>query len=265
MKTVNINNAYYNKGIKGNILLKNEIIFQPSDYANCVLWLDAADSSTITLNNSTVSQWDDKSGNNKHAVQSTEVDQPVYTYNALNNRNVLTFADSQYLQGSSLGILGTNAATVFIVCTPSTNPQASIAYYQGKSSLVALTSRNIDMQTEDNKSGFRFVGGGCYNEFNEDIVNGTSYVVTMRNADNATAAEYERYLNGVLSTTAASAGTPNTTDNIYIIGDSVYHTGDIYAYIGDISEVIVYNRAVTDSEREHIEQYLANKWGITLL
>lgn len=42
------------------------------------LWLDAADQSTITLNGSAASQWSDKSGNARNAVQATAVNQPQY-------------------------------------------------------------------------------------------------------------------------------------------------------------------------------------------
>jgi hypothetical protein len=42
------------------------------------LWLDAADASTITLNGATVSQWNDKSGNARNAVQATTAYQPLY-------------------------------------------------------------------------------------------------------------------------------------------------------------------------------------------
>jgi len=42
-------------------------------------WFDAADAGTITLNGSTVSQWDDKSGDLKHATQGTAGNQPTYT------------------------------------------------------------------------------------------------------------------------------------------------------------------------------------------
>ena len=44
--------------------------------ANLSLWLDASDASTITLNGSTVSQWNDKSGNARHATQATAANQP---------------------------------------------------------------------------------------------------------------------------------------------------------------------------------------------
>jgi hypothetical protein len=42
------------------------------------LWLDATDTSTITLNGSTVSQWNDKSGNGRNATQATAANQPAW-------------------------------------------------------------------------------------------------------------------------------------------------------------------------------------------
>jgi len=51
------------------------------------LWLDADDAGTITLNGSTVSQWDDKSGNGNHATQENASSQPAYD----GANSVLTF------------------------------------------------------------------------------------------------------------------------------------------------------------------------------
>lgn len=42
------------------------------------LWLDANDATTITLNGSTVSQWNDKSGNGRNFSKATASLQPVY-------------------------------------------------------------------------------------------------------------------------------------------------------------------------------------------
>jgi hypothetical protein len=41
------------------------------------LWLDAADATTITTVSSAVSQWNDKSGNNRNATQATASQRPV--------------------------------------------------------------------------------------------------------------------------------------------------------------------------------------------
>src|ERR1700748_1258223 len=58
--------------------------FNPSDIAGLTLWLDASDSSTLTLNGTNVSQWNDKSGNGNNATQATMVSQPVYGAASLN-------------------------------------------------------------------------------------------------------------------------------------------------------------------------------------
>ena len=58
------------------------------------MWLDAADATTITLNGSTVSQWNDKSGNARNASQATAAAQPSYVSGGLNNLNVIRFDGS---------------------------------------------------------------------------------------------------------------------------------------------------------------------------
>lgn len=58
------------------------------------LWLDAADSSTVITVSGAVSQWNDKSGNNRHAVQSASSERPLYAANLINNLPVITFDGS---------------------------------------------------------------------------------------------------------------------------------------------------------------------------
>ena len=53
------------------------------DVDGLTLWLDAADSSSITHSSNAVSQWSDKSGNGNHATQSTSANQPVLTSSGL--------------------------------------------------------------------------------------------------------------------------------------------------------------------------------------
>lgn len=59
--------------------------------SSLALWLDAADASTITLNGSTVSQWRDKSGNNRHASQASTANQPTYIVSGLNEQGILRY------------------------------------------------------------------------------------------------------------------------------------------------------------------------------
>lgn len=73
------------------VVLGNRKLLTPAALGSSLaLWLDAGDTSTITLNGLTVSQWQDKSGNGRHAVQATAANQPIYT-TGLNGKPVLGF------------------------------------------------------------------------------------------------------------------------------------------------------------------------------
>ncbi|MFM6187855.1 MAG: hypothetical protein ACKPEQ_31335, partial [Dolichospermum sp.] len=61
------------------------------------LWLDAADASTITLNGSTVSQWNDKSGNGRNATQATASLQPAYNATGINGKPALVADANDFL------------------------------------------------------------------------------------------------------------------------------------------------------------------------
>jgi hypothetical protein len=66
----------------------------PAQLPSLALWLDADDASTITLNGSDVSQWDDKSGNGNHVSNATAATQPPYLATGWNGKPTLSFTQS---------------------------------------------------------------------------------------------------------------------------------------------------------------------------
>jgi hypothetical protein len=66
----------------------------PAQLPSLALWLDADDASTITLNGSDVSQWDDKSGNGNHVSNATAATQPAYLATGWNGKPTLSFTQS---------------------------------------------------------------------------------------------------------------------------------------------------------------------------
>lgn len=64
--------------------------FSPLDLTPA-LWVDASDAATITLNVTRVSQWNDKSGNNRHLLQATSGNQPLFVAGGLNGLDVVHF------------------------------------------------------------------------------------------------------------------------------------------------------------------------------
>jgi hypothetical protein len=88
--------------------------FNPKSISGLKLWLDVANTSSLTFNGSTVSQVNDLSGNGFHATQGTANNQPTYQATGFNSKPTL-FIDST-------DTLLSSAALSDIIYTPSTSP-----------------------------------------------------------------------------------------------------------------------------------------------
>lgn len=86
-------------------------LWTPANISTAV-WLDAADTSTITLNESTVLQWSDKSGNSRHVSQTTVSLQPTYRTAVLNGLNGVDFFSNKGLVAATSNPVVQFVATV---------------------------------------------------------------------------------------------------------------------------------------------------------
>lgn len=79
----------------GKLTLRDNFIWDTSIWnpsmITTALWLDAADTSTITESGGAVSEWRDKSGNARHASQATAGNRPATGSATLNGRNVIRY------------------------------------------------------------------------------------------------------------------------------------------------------------------------------
>lgn len=247
------------------VTYKNTVIRQllPTDIKNCVLWLDAADASTIIVSGG-VANWNDKSPEENICSQGTPALRPAYTIGGLNGKNIITFQSSapHSLIGSYIPINGAEACTIFIVAVPATNLAESIAFYHGEVSItIDGSNRRINLDTGVSQSGINFTNRNRL--FNENIINGTPIIVQHINPDNTTVADHDRYINGVLSTQASIVtGSINIQSEVYVIGAST--EGGANPYNGAIAEVLVYSRELIAQESLALNSYLSKKWAIAL-
>jgi len=75
------------------------------------------------------------------------------------------------------------------------------------------------------------------------------------------------YMNGVLDPSAVNEGTSTgsvAADVLIGATRQTVNTGSFYLYNGDIAEIIVYDRALTTTELQKVQSYLAIKYGVTL-
>jgi hypothetical protein len=120
----------------------NESVWNPGIIAP-TLWLDAADATTVTTVSGAVSQWNDKSGNARHATQANASLRPVYSSSSIVfTADFLTLPVTAWPDGgtgySIVAVLqvdgpgfGTIAGLINICSTPIDDPEIMIGYDTG--------------------------------------------------------------------------------------------------------------------------------------
>jgi len=217
--------------------------FSPTDIAGIQLWLDSSDASTITEVAGAVSQWDDKSGNTRHAIQATGANQPITNSRTINSVNVLDFNGTTHRMASTFGATLTQPSTIFSVGVFDTN---NGYFYDG------LTTSNRHGYGHSTVNTRVFMFGGL------EVFLATSQVLTPQIATsifNTTSSL--TYRNGV-SLLSGNAGS-HTLQGLSI--GSRFAPSDYLN--GAIGEIIIYNSALSATDINRVGNYLASKWGIT--
>jgi hypothetical protein len=223
-----------------------------------LLWL-ANDAGVITTGTA-VSLWQDQSGNGNDAVQPSAASQPTVAAGN-NGQKALRFdGQANFMSIPSLPISGLTGLTVFLV-TANTQNESSVAGY-GRyaflSWLETLSWGETFFGTYQTSSHFRFgtTESGNENTYQLPLNLGNSFALGEWMHSGTTDsmwlnAQSVASYTGKLQTingTASSATLGRGDQNSY--------------YAGEASEVIVYNRDLTTSERQLVEQYLMNKYHL---
>lgn len=228
--------------------------WQPDEITNLVLWLDADDASTITLDESNnVEQWDDKSGNNNHLSQSLLDSKPQYVSGILNNKEIVRFDGiDDYLDISTP--FSTNFDfSLFMVFLPRVAEQSDYAGWFSSISDDEGESVTDSFQFDSFENRFRFMGDWGDIQLSSNYT--TDAVITLLDTDSG---DFNLWLNAV----QGQSGTGAVTPVFKTIG--LGRNRGVKRFVEmDIAEVILYSRPLTMEERQKIEGYLAHKWGLT--
>jgi hypothetical protein len=223
--------------------------FTPPQFGGLQLWLDA---STLGLSNgAAVSSWSTSGGTSYTATSSTM----TYATNMQNGLGVIRFAN------------GVNGMTI---------PNFKIAQTQTIFIITsAITGGGIFMEhgtntnNGNNSPGFYVYANGAQNYNMNRTGNSQLYVnygsVATNNFllmeafnDPLTPNSMAFYLNG----TSLVSGIPDPGSNVITANLNFNSRVQYGCYL---AEVIIYNTALTSSQRQLVEGYLATKWGIKSL
>ena len=238
-----------------NLGLFTPVFWTPTQISTS-LWLDASDASTITLNGTTISQWNDKSGNSRNVSQANSALQPLYTLGGLNSLNIADFdGANDVLNGLAVSNFVTNnsysAFVVGLARTIATNDGSGYfneAFYGDAGGYIAMYLRSSNLIGAYNWDGANKVATNAYTP--NTVVIGYSEL---------SSGSIRIRTNGGSETATVSSNTASLSGAIQIGRN---YNSDTFCLDGKIAEVIFTNAALSTTNRQLIEGYLAWKWGL---
>ena len=204
------------------------------------LWLDASDESTLTLDvSNNVEQWDDKSGNANHATQTTSGNRPEKVTNAID------IAAGEFLTVPLFAEEETKHNYFFVADCDSSVVNASIWGGSNDSYILIITTSTLTSLLRAN--GSNNPAGA------EVLINGEEeQTVTTRTSLKAVIVGVGKILLVVTNFTRL------TSDQELGRGGG----SDTWTWIGEVNEVVVIEGDLSLADRQRVEGYLANKWGL---
>ncbi|CCB68490.1 Protein of unknown function precursor; putative adhesin [Flavobacterium branchiophilum FL-15] len=220
----------------------------PGGIANARLWLRADVGTSSTTNGTTLSQWNDQSGNDNHVLQATAGSRPTYSTNAADviNFNPSVMFNTTNLMTDADGIFTTDVKTNMSVFAVNSNKTLTNGY------IINGNSLNMNAAYGD---------GNVYWDGNARISSAWGGTLTIPNlwtgyntsTANPNRREIRRNGQSLSSDATATSFTPAT--GAFNIGSG---------FNGPINEIIVYDINVAATDRAKVESYLAIKNGLTL-
>lgn len=225
----------------------------PDEISGLVLWLDAADASSV----GSTGVWADKTAQNNDTSQGTAGYRPTYSATAVNGQPGVDFdGTDDYLIITDDASLQTDTRTIFVVALRDTT-----------SSHDGIMGQ---LNTGDICFYWQATSGGTAGEFYSSS-GGTTYSTTATlSSGSFTAAvrlytlkfdssNWTLYVDGSQVDTGAHTTLYDSTDDLAL--GALRDTG-ANPFDGKIAEVVWYNTALADDDREGIEAYLNDKYSI---
>jgi hypothetical protein len=222
------------------------------------LWLRA--DAGVTSSGALVSQWSDQSGTGTNAAQATATRQPTLIANAINGLPALGFDGVDDFMTFNLPMTGFPGATIFLVGASTSATQDGT--WHGATNSAIFWNENSDWSTIFLTPFQRHVkyqfGTGWPNNlstYTRPVSLGTTFSVNTAIKNGANEA---LYVNGSLVFSAGGKGP--ALMNSRPTGNLGRGYNDNTYFSGRIAEVLVYTRALTDSERQSVEAYLLARY-----
>ncbi len=235
------NHPYRNSAASPSVISTN---FFPTYISGIQLWLDGADplnTSVAPANGTIISTWFDKSGNARNA---TSLRSPVF--NTSSNAILLNGSDQGFsftysgVHPTETAFMVLNMSTPISVQTFMTSPLSYARQFNTNMGQINLRQTNIGTNATTPST----LTASSNTVLGYSLNSSNSFV----------------YFNGTAGPTGTGFGSLPSESNIRI----GYESDGAYHLSGSISEILIYDKVLTTSERQVVEGYLAWKWNIQI-
>ena len=218
------------------------------------LWLDADDSSTITLESGAVSEWRDKSGHGRDLSQSNASIRPTIVAAAQNGRDLVRCGGGDRLEHTPTIAVGADQITVVSVLKVT-----STAFLQ--SLPVTFTYVNQG-RPFDRHNAITLIGSQQTASYQLNAVMSDFVIHIIKVTKDALASgthAVEEWVDGVKVTDSSLTDSWSLTSQVIAFGG---RNDTATRFIGDSAEEIAVDESFDAATREKVEGYLAHRWGL---
>ena len=235
--------------------------FTPTMVTPIALWLDGSDQTTVTTSGGNLTQWNDKSGNARHVLNSYITGTITYSANTVSTSGTSYFyapVDSRRTAASNF--------QVFIVyswlnSTAGTNQGLWGDDDAGWNRLQLLSFPTATEYAYGLSAGAGSSPTTSSSTTTSNVMGTANKIIYHASYNGTTANGSFVYLNGSNATTftdtAASPQTTLTNTWFSAIGPNNNNPAQIA-----FNEIIIYTTTLTTAQRQGVEGYLATKWSL---
>jgi len=228
--------------------------------SNLTMWYDASNTSSLTLSGSNVTQWNDLSGNGRHATGSSG-SYPTYTSGALNGKAAIDF--------------GVSSAARLIITNPITYSTKTFHFFavvktrqESPTDYSAIIGTYLYPTSTTGNLAWSFPGNGNVGGSQQMLCGSVAWGPNGTKTDYSASQFYNVNASGNSGTIAFRAvraddgggsfgSTISTTTNA--LG---WQEGQTYGGNVTIAEFIAYSSPLSTTDRNAVENYLFAKWGV---
>lgn len=242
--------------------------------ANLFYHFDASDSifnksDVLASNLDSVKTWTDRSGNNYDAVQTTSGKYPVYlATGGPSSKPCVDFNGTSSYLATSTHSWTSDSVTMFVVCAFDDATRNASEIVAGRYE-TSTNERQFNFWGQNTAAGYKLqfvrdpLGTGVSAKKLQSSTN-LKHTSFKLHSITATDSSNSWYTNGSLITLDDFTETGAIFDATisFAMGTQNSSTGGAAFFDGKIAEVIVYNAALSASDRAEVESYLNNKYTL---